>query len=61
MTLGIMMTENAANAKSKAFGLHELSSEALDAVSGGADHIKQIENKQQMDWLRTTNAILRGY
>jgi hypothetical protein len=56
-----MMTENAANAKSKAHELNELSSEALDAVSGGADHIKQIENKQQMDWLRTTNAILRGY
>ena len=61
MTSGIMMTENAANAKSKAHELNALSPAELDAASRGADHVKQIEYKQQMDWLRTTNAILRGY
>lgn len=33
---GIVMTENATNAKSEALELHELSSEELDAVSGGS-------------------------
>ena len=44
------MTGNAINAKSEALKLHELSSEELDAVSGGSK--KDVENKKQADALK---------
>lgn len=41
------MTGNAINAKSEALELHELSSEELDAVSGGDAISKQAQINQQ--------------
>lgn len=49
------MAGNAINAKSEALELHELSSEELDAVSGGK---KQQENHEQMQALKTFKAVL---
>ena len=43
------MTGNAVNAKSEALDLHELSSEELDAVSGG----REVENQEQLKALET--------
>jgi hypothetical protein len=45
---------NATNAKSEALELHELSSEELDAVSGG-DKAKEQENEDQLKALETSN------
>ncbi|MBR1250012.1 hypothetical protein JQ609_24190 [Bradyrhizobium sp. AUGA SZCCT0169] len=51
------MTANAINAKNEALKLHELSSEELDAVSGGSK-MKQQENHEQMQALKTFRAVL---
>jgi ABC-type uncharacterized transport system YnjBCD ATPase subunit len=51
MTGRIVMTENATNAKSEALELHELSSEELDAVSGGYS--------ARMAWVRMTEQALQ--
>ena len=51
------MTANAINAKSEALKLHELSSKELDAVSGGSK-MKQQENHEQMQALKTFKAVL---
>jgi len=45
------MTENAINAKSEALELHELSSEELGAVSGGAIS-KAQENYMQLQAMK---------
>ena len=47
------MTGNAINAKSEALELHELSSEELDAVSGG-----NKEDKEQADALKDFQQVL---
>jgi hypothetical protein len=49
------MTGNAINAKSEALELHELSSEELDAVSGGSP---VQENQEQMRALETFRQLL---
>lgn len=51
------MTGNAVNAKSEALDAHELSSQELDAVSGGSK-MKQQENHEQMQALKTFKAVL---
>ena len=55
------MTGNTINTKSEALELHELSSDKLDAVSGGAtkeDRRIQLENKQQLDAMKTFRQVL---
>ena len=51
------MTGNAINAKSEALELHELSSEELDAVSGGSK-AKEQENSEQLKALETFGKAL---
>jgi hypothetical protein len=50
------MTGNAINAKSEALELHELSSEELDAVSGGdkANDQRILDDRKQMGWIKVT-------
>jgi hypothetical protein len=52
-----VMTGNAINAKSEALEQHELSSEELDAVSGGG--AKAQENQEQLKALQTFSQILK--
>ena len=52
------MTANAINAKSEALELHELSSEELDAVSGG-DKAVDLEDKKQADALKGFQQMLQ--
>ena len=52
------MTGNAINAKSEALELHELSSEELDAVSGGSP-TRQQENYEQLKALETFGKALQ--
>jgi len=42
------MTGNAINAKSEALELHELSSEELEAVSGGGDKVKSTRGAEEV-------------
>jgi hypothetical protein len=51
------MAGNAINAKSEALELHELSSDELDAVSGG-NKMKQQENQEQLQALKTFSMAL---
>jgi len=51
------MTANAINAKSEALELHELSSEELDAVSGG-DKQRELDNRKQGDALKAFQQLL---
>jgi hypothetical protein len=60
------MTGNAINAKSGALELHELSSEDLDAVSGGDLNIGvgvctrgDMENKKQADAVKAFQQMLQ--
>ncbi|MBR1230282.1 MULTISPECIES: hypothetical protein [unclassified Bradyrhizobium] len=53
------MTANAINAKSEALKLHELSSEELDAVSGG-NKVRALENKKQADALKGFKEALQS-
>jgi hypothetical protein len=60
-----VMTANAINAKSEALKLHELSSEELDAVSGGNKvkvkiNIKEAENRKQADALKGFKEALQS-
>jgi hypothetical protein len=50
------MTGNAINAKSEALELHELSSEELDAVSGG-NKVKE-QDKEQAEALKEFREVL---
>ncbi|MBR1270529.1 hypothetical protein JQ629_23930 [Bradyrhizobium sp. AUGA SZCCT0222] len=55
------MTGNAINAKSEALELHELSSEELDAASGGNKvkvNFKEQENRKQTEALNTFRKAL---
>jgi hypothetical protein len=54
-----VMTANAINAKSEALKLHELSSEELDAVSGG-NKVRDQENKKQADALKGFKEALQS-
>jgi hypothetical protein len=51
------MAGNAINAKGEALGLRELSSEELNAVSGG-DKQKELENAEQLKALETFGKAL---
>ncbi|MBR1270456.1 hypothetical protein JQ629_23555 [Bradyrhizobium sp. AUGA SZCCT0222] len=53
------MTGIAINAKSEALKLHELSSEDLDAVSGG-NAVKARENRKQTEALKAFRQALEG-
>jgi hypothetical protein len=54
------MTGKAINPKSEALELHELSSEALDAVSGGDKAQQaQMENKKQAEALKAFQQALQ--
>jgi hypothetical protein len=56
------MTGNAINAKSEALELHELSSEELDAVSGGdsKENLKQqAEDKKAGDQIKAFQQMLQ--
>jgi hypothetical protein len=59
------MTGNAINAKSEALELHELSSEELDAVSGGDSKenlqqlLQQAEDKRAGDRMKAFQQILQ--
>jgi len=58
------MTGNAINAKSKALELHELSSEELDAVSGGVpveQQQKAVEAKEQSSALNTFQQLIASF
>jgi hypothetical protein len=52
------MTGNAIKAKSEALELHELSSEELDAVSGG-DAISAAEDKKAGDQIKAFQQMLQ--
>jgi hypothetical protein len=59
------MTGNAINAKSEALELHDLSSEELDAVSGGFfgilfGSLRQKENQEQLKALETFGKALNS-
>jgi hypothetical protein len=54
-----VMTANAINAKSEAPKLHELSSEELDAVSGG-NKFRELENKEQANTLKGFKEALQS-
>ena len=49
---------DAINAKSEALELHELSSEELDAVSGGTN--KDLENKKQAEAIKGFQQALQS-
>ncbi|MBR1224510.1 MULTISPECIES: hypothetical protein [unclassified Bradyrhizobium] len=54
------MTGNAINAKSEALELHELSSEELDAASGGNKvKVKEQENREQLQAMKTFAQVLQ--
>ena len=53
------MTGNAIKAKSEALELHELSSEELGAVSGGARR-EDLENKKIAEAMKTFAEALRS-
>jgi len=55
------MTGNAIHTKTEALALHELSSENLDAVSGGRmseAQMRQLEDKRAAEALRTFRQVL---
>ena len=49
---------DAINAKSEALELHELSTEELDAVSGG-DKVRELEDKKQGDKIKAFQQMLQ--
>ena len=53
------MTGNSIHAKSEALELHALSSEELDAVSGG-NKAKEQENRKQMEAMKAFRKALEG-
>ena len=53
------MTRHEVNAKSEALELYELSSEELDAVSGG-NKVREQENRKQADALKGFQQALQS-